>query len=68
MVCTRIVKKSELNGVWGKELSESDEKKRNDERSVPSFPSPNAFDTFGTKSIVNGVRKKKVSTFSYKST
>jgi hypothetical protein len=51
-----LVEESELSGVWGKELLESDEKNKKDERSVPSFSSPNAFDTFGTKSMENGVR------------
>ena len=48
-----LVEESELSGVWGKELFESDEKKKRDERSVPSFSSPNAFDTFGSKSMQN---------------
>ena len=53
------VEKSELSGVWGKKLFESDEKKRKDEQSVPSFSSPNAFNTFGTKSMENSIRKNK---------
>jgi hypothetical protein len=35
-----LVEESELSGVWGKKLFESDERKKKDERSVPSFSSP----------------------------
>ncbi len=51
-----LVDKSELSGAWEKKLSESDERKKKDERSVPSFSSPNAFDTFGSKSMEDSVR------------
>jgi hypothetical protein len=40
-ICFSIsVEKSELSGVWGKELSESDEKKKEDERSERVFLTP----------------------------
>lgn len=48
-----LVEESELIGVWEKKLYESDERKKKDKRSVPSFSFPNAFDTFGIKSMEN---------------
>jgi hypothetical protein len=44
-----LAENSELSGVWGKELFESDEKKKKDERSERVFLPPMLFGNYLTK-------------------